>query len=57
MVLRFAFKLTLNIIDIDLRVLKIFLEKSFEFKPHNKSNTFVTTLRLRQAGANNALEE
>ena len=53
-ILRFHSKLTLDAIDKNLEVPKVFLEKSFEVRPCDESIVFIAMLMLNSSKANSA---
>ena len=57
MVLKILHKLTLDVVDKDLRIFEVFSEKSFEVRLCNKSNTLVALLVLGLSEADNAMEK
>lgn len=50
-------KLTPNSINEDLRVIKIFLEKNFEFRLYNKNGALVAMLIMDLTKTNSATKE
>lgn len=57
LVLRVFFKLALEIIDKNLGIFKIFLEKSFKLQPYDLSNTFITIFLLGLLEIDNTIEK
>ena len=56
LVLRIPFKLTPHAINKSLGVFEVFLEKSFEIKPRDKSSVFVVVLMLILLETNNVTD-
>lgn len=52
-----SFELILNIVNKDLKIFKVFLEKSFEFWPCNRSDTLIAALLLDLSKADNIIKE
>ena len=54
LILEVFFKLTLNAINKDMKVLKVLLQKGIKVKIYNRNGTFVATLILSSSDVNNA---